>query len=564
MAPLLATGERPPTASSITYGTESTTAQDTAMVVEPLRRHLSLFALVAIGIGITVGSGLFVLCGFVAKHYAGPATSLSWLIGGVTACLSGSAYAELSARVPAAGSAYAYAFVAIGELPALLAAACLSVEYLVAPAAVARSWGSKVVIYLTATFNTTNSTGETVADWFQPSAALLGFSPLGALITTICTGILLAGVRESKMVTNVVTITKVSVVLYMVFVGFFFVTASNWEPFIPPEFGVAGVFRGATASFLGYIGYDEIACLAGEAKNPKRNLPLATMITLGSITILYTLSALSLTGMQPFNSISAVSGFPAAFRYNDATFSAQLTALGELATLPVVVLLAIMAQPRLQHALAEDGLIPAWFGVQTAEGNLWNGTVFAGGVTCLAASFIPFHLLSAMISSAVLVSLSITDTSLILLWHESPESNPILGDVIMLSYQGACLVTGLALTHFIDSTIGRIVAAIGAILMLGCVVTLVRRCPKSDVFGGRRRRYAKDSIHQEEDGYFRTPFVPYLPCVAIFVNWYLLSQLHLEGILLTLAFLGLTCVYYYTYAIHRSVGNTGVWDMPHH
>lgn len=237
-------GEEAPLVSTaaVDYGTQES-------LVQPLERHLSLFDLTAIGIGVTIGSGLFVLCGFIAEKYAGPATSISWIIAGVAAITSGCSYAELAARVPAAGSTYAFAFVAMGELPALIAAACLSIEYLMAAAAVSRSWGSKLALYLTANLHF----GNWVNDYFNPTN-FYGISIFGMSIAIIVTSILLAGVRESKIVTNVVTVTKVLVVLYMVIGGFFFLNTSNWEPFVPPQYGMAGVFRGATASFFGYIG----------------------------------------------------------------------------------------------------------------------------------------------------------------------------------------------------------------------------------------------------------------------------------------------------------------------
>lgn len=123
---------------------------------QQLERHLTLLDLIAIGVGGTVGSGLFVLTGLVARQYAGPATTLSWCLSGVTACLSGCCYAECAARISLAGSAYSFTYVALGEVFAVVAAACLSLEYIVASAAVARAWGDKAAAYLGATFAPTD------------------------------------------------------------------------------------------------------------------------------------------------------------------------------------------------------------------------------------------------------------------------------------------------------------------------------------------------------------------------------------------------------------------------
>jgi len=205
-----------------------------------LERHLSLIDLLAIGVGGTIGSGLFVLAGLVAHEYAGPSSVVSWAISGCAALLSGCCYAELSARIPLSGGAYAYAFVAMGELPAVLTAACLSLEYLAAASAVARSWGDKVVEWLTEMLGD----GHAAVNFLGSSSA--SFSPLAFLISSGTVVLLLNGVKESKKATNFFTTLKVSLVVFMVLLGFLHVQPSNWVPFVPPQFGYSGILRGAT------------------------------------------------------------------------------------------------------------------------------------------------------------------------------------------------------------------------------------------------------------------------------------------------------------------------------
>lgn len=202
-----------------------------------LERHFTLLDLLAIGIGGTIGSGLFVLAGLVAHQYAGPATVVSWVISGLSACISGACYAELSARVPLVGSAYAYSYVGMGELPAVVAGACLLLEYVAATAAVSRSWGDKCSVFFVKDVH--------VGGWLHEFLSPVGsVSPLAFLISAGITTLLLHGVQESKRVTNVFTAVKVSLVSYMIVVGFYYAKPSNWNPFIPPSLGVAGVMRG--------------------------------------------------------------------------------------------------------------------------------------------------------------------------------------------------------------------------------------------------------------------------------------------------------------------------------
>lgn len=508
--------------------------------------------LTIVGIGCTVGSGLFVLCGLVANEYAGPASSISWAIAGLAACLSGTCYAELSSRIPLAGSAYAYTFVAMGELPAVLAASCLSIEYIAAAAAVARSWGDKIVAWLHEEYG--------YLDWLVWVDNDF-CSPFGFLVSTVSVGLLLNGVKESKAVTNFFTGLKVTLVVFMNIAGACYIRPSNWQPFIPPQFGASGVLRGATGTFFGYIGYDEIAVLGGEAKNPKRDLPRAILGTIGSVTAIYVVAAVVLTGMVPYEHISSVSGFPAAFLDHDAYLLSHIAAIGEIVTLPIVVLITIMGQPRLQFALAEDGLLPPFFGDLDSTGNLANGTMISGTIMILVSTFIPFENLNDMISCAVLTALSLTDTSLVLLWHPSPESSPYLSEIMLCSFHALALFTSFVLSHFLSSKYGPLLSGLGGVAMVTLILYFLRKCPRSKIFGVSLHAHrSTQEIYEQEEGYFRTPMVPMVPCLGIFINWYLITQLEIFGIFLHLSFLGAAAVYYVVYAIRHSVGNNGGWN----
>jgi amino acid transporter len=176
-----------------------------------LQRHLSVWDLLGIGVGGTVGSGIFVLTGQIAATYAGRATWCSFALSGLAATCSGVCFAELSGRIPAAGSTYAYAYVCWGQLAAIVAAACLTLEYVVAGAAVARTWGDKVVLI----FSEDNA-DESSSSWLEPQ----GFNLPAFAISSICTLMLLMGVRESKNATNFITVVKMLLVLFMVVAGF--------------------------------------------------------------------------------------------------------------------------------------------------------------------------------------------------------------------------------------------------------------------------------------------------------------------------------------------------------
>ena len=188
----------------------------------------------------------------------------------MAACLSGVCYAELACRMPAAGSSYAYVYSSMGELPAMLAAFCLTLEYLISAAAVARSWGDKMIIWLTENIHLIENQEKNI---LNPG---YNFNPLAGLVSIASVVLMMNGVKESKAVTNFFTVTKVTLVIFMAVFGLIIMKPrENLTPFIPKQLGLAGVFRGATSSFFGFIGFDEIACMAKEAVEPQKNMPLA-------------------------------------------------------------------------------------------------------------------------------------------------------------------------------------------------------------------------------------------------------------------------------------------------
>lgn len=248
-----------------------------------MKRHLRLFDLVCIGIGSTVGSGIFIISGVVASSMAGPAGAISWAISGTSAFFSGCCYAEMAGRIPSEGSSYAYVYYTMGELPAILAALCLTFEYLVASAIIANSWGDKFIDWINIKRDVDSS--SYLIDWIMnildpPEFFHIQFNTCAFLAGTASVALLLKGVKESKVATNVFTSFKIGVVLFMVTGGFFLFQSENMNPFIPKEFGFRGVMRGATTSFFGYLGFDEVCCLGGEAINPEKNMPRAIMIVL--------------------------------------------------------------------------------------------------------------------------------------------------------------------------------------------------------------------------------------------------------------------------------------------
>ena len=509
-----------------------------------LARHLTLFDLICIGVGATIGSGVFVLCGLVAHSYAGPATFLSWGIACMAATLSGLCYAELAGRFPAAGSSYAYSFIALGELPAVLAGSCMTLEYVFSASAVARSCGDKVVEYAKA--NMDPDSNHPILNFLEPGG---GVNPFAFIISTVAIGLHLRGARESKGVTNVFSLLKVSLVIFMTAVGYSLLQPANLTPVVPQEFGISGVFRGASTLFFGYIGYDEICCVAGEAINPSRNLPRAVIASLVTVTILYMVAAVALTGMVPYEEISETSPFPDGFRYRGVEWASHLSAIGELVTLPLVVLVSIMAQPRLQYAMAHDGLLPAIFASLDSKGNLWWGTLISGVVMIIIATFVPFTYLNDLISAGILIAFSMTDASVILLRHKSPENKPLYLEKLLGAFNVLAIISGILVSYCADTFEGQCFSALFGLLLLAVGFELQKVCARSP---------SSESTPADKEG-FKTPMVPLLPLLGMAVNWYLIAHLATFSLILLAIYLVITFAIYFLYSSRHSVANTTGW-----
>lgn len=402
--------------------------------------------------------------------------------------------------------------------------------------------------------------GESVEAYLEPH----GINLMAGLVSTVSVLLLLGGIHESKQVTNFFTLTKIALVVFMTVGGMFLFQFSNIQSetisFAPS--GLSGILRGATSSFFGYLGYDEVCCIAGEALNPQRDMPRAVLWTLLIVTVLYILASISLTGMLPYDEISETSGFPAAFHDRGVSWAANISAFGEVFTLPVVVLISLMAQPRLQLAMAQDGLLPPIFAQVDETGNLKWGTALSGMGMILVATFVPFAYLDDLISVGILLAFSMTNSCLILLRCESPAHRPNFLEKHLVGLNVLCLATGLLLTHAWDLPTGRFLAFVALTATICVVVSIGKNCPKSLSFGGLNSSVqnhtggSNDGI--AEDDFFKTPFVPYLPCCGIFINWTLVSQLELSGLLLLFLYVGVTVTIYIFYC-SNTTGNSLRW-----
>jgi basic amino acid/polyamine antiporter, APA family len=317
-----------------------------------------------------------VLTGHAAADNAGPAVTLSFLLGAVASALAGLCYAEMSSTVPISGSAYTYAYATLGELIAWIIGWDLILEYAVGAIAVAIGWSGYVVSF--ARDLGLNLPARLVSSPISFDATRHGWSSTGAilnvpavLIVVMITALLVVGIRESARFNNLIVAVKLTVIaLFIVCAAPAFSTA-NWVTssnpagaFIPPNAGIgvygwSGVLRGAAVVFFAYIGFDALSTAAQEAKAPMRDMPIGILGSLAICAVLYVAVGFVLTGIVPFDRLNVPDPIAVGIDAAGLGWLGPLIKLGIIFGLTSVILVMLLAQPRIFRVMAHDGLLPA-------------------------------------------------------------------------------------------------------------------------------------------------------------------------------------------------------------
>jgi APA family basic amino acid/polyamine antiporter len=392
-----------------------------------LKRSLGAPSLVALGIGAIIGAGLFSLTGIAAGQYAGPAVVISFAIAAVGCALTGLCYSELAAMIPSAGSAYAYAYAALGEFVAWIIGWDLILEYSVGAATVAVSWSTYLASLL-------HGWGIDVPHWLAAAPTDGGVLNLPAAgIVALLSLVLVGGIGESATVNTVIVVVKVAVVLTVIGVGAFYIKGANFHPFIPPnaghfgEYGWSGILRGAGVVFFAYLGFDAVSTTAGEAKNPQRTMPVGILGSLVICTVLYVAFAVVLTGLVPYADLKGDAA-PVATAIDHTPFGwlQVVVKLGVIAGFTSVLLVGLLGQSRIVFAMAEDGMLPKVLGrLHPVRKTPWVANLtlmlLTGGLAALA----PIEALAKMTSIGTLLAFAIVCGGvLVLRWREPDRERP--------------------------------------------------------------------------------------------------------------------------------------------
>ncbi len=378
-----------------------------------LKRALGPFDLVLLGIGAIIGTGIFVLTGVGAALHAGPAVTLSFAVSAVACVFAALCYAEFASIIPVSGSAYTYAYATIGELLAWIIGWDLILEYAVCSITVAIGWSGYLV-------NLLAGMGIIIPAWMCTPP----FNVPAVVIVAIITTLLVIGIKESARFNNVIVIVKLTVILFFIIFGLFFIKPANWSPFMP--FGWTGVMTGAAIVFFAYIGFDAVSTTAEETKNPQRDLPVGIIVSLLVCTTLYIIVALVLTGIIPVMEYADNQSFlsaPIAFALNvlHQGWASGIISVGAVMGITSVLLVMMMGQPRIFFAMSRDRLFPESISkVHPRFRTPYRTTIITGIVVGLVALLIPIGTAAELANIGTLFAFAIVSASILVLRRTNP------------------------------------------------------------------------------------------------------------------------------------------------
>ncbi|GAB3301538.1 amino acid permease [Parasphingorhabdus pacifica] len=382
-----------------------------------LSRSLGLAQLTMISIGATLGTGIFVVLG-EAVPKAGPAVVLSFVLAGFTALFSALSYAELAGMIPASGSSYSYTYATMGELIAWVCGWCLVLEYGVSVAAVAVGWGQYLNELLSLTV------GVAIPEALSQPPGEGGLINIPAIaVVVLAMVLLLGGARESARANAVMVVIKIATLLLFCAVAFLAVQAKNFTPFMP--LGMAGVSAAGATLFFSYIGFDAASTAGEEARDAKRDLPRAIVLSLVVVTALYCLVALAAVGAMPWNafaSTEAVLSHVLTQATGAGVLWSVLLSVGALVAISSVVLAVMYGQTRVLFAMSRDGLVPRIFSrVDAKTGNPRANVVLVSSFVAVLASVIPLGSLANATSIGTLFAFGLVNVAVLVLRRTRPE-----------------------------------------------------------------------------------------------------------------------------------------------
>jgi len=428
-----------------------------------LNRILNRQALTSVGLGSMIGSGIFVLTGTVAAQHTGPAVTLAFLVAAIGCGLAALCYAELASMIPISGSAYSYTYATLGEGVAWFVGWNLALEYVMSGAAVAVGWSGYVVnllgefgVHLPAAL-TNAPLGKGPDHNLVATGALVNVPAV--LIVALLTWVCYVGVKQSTRVNNVMVVIKILIIVLFIAVGIKYISPQMWTPYLPQNtgtfghFGMSGVLQGAAIIFFAYIGFDQAATTAQEARNPQRDVPWGIIAALLIATTLYVLMSAVMTGMVSYTELNVAAPVAVALdAHPELKWLGLPVKIGAIVGLTSVILMSLLGQPRIFMAMSRDGLLPpAMQKVHPKYRTPHVATIVTGVVAAFFAGVFPLDVLGELISIGILLAFTAVCAGVLVLRRTQPDTPrpfrvPFAGFTAIAGVV-VCLAMTLALPH---------------------------------------------------------------------------------------------------------------------
>nr|XP_043638629.1 cationic amino acid transporter 1-like [Erigeron canadensis] len=494
-----------------------------------MRKTLNWFDLIWFGVGAVMGAGVFVLSGEAARDLAGPAVLLSYLISGFAALLSVLCYTEFAVELPVAGGSFAYLRVELGDFIAYIAAGNILFEYVVAGASVARSWTSYFATLCNHDPNDFRINVTSLADGFNH------LDPIAVGISILICAIASFSIKGSSRFNSVATIIYMTLMVFILVAGVTKANTSNFQPFAP--FGVRGVLKASSVLFFAYVGFDGVATLGEETKNPARDIPVGLVGSMMIVITIYSLLATVLCLLQPYTHIDRDAPFTIAFHAAGMNWAKYIVALGALEGMTTVLLSNIIGQARYFTHIARTHLAPPILAViHKKRGTPVNATIIMTAANCLVAFFTNLDILANLLSISTLFIFSLVAIGLLVRrFYSTGETSAadrnkliVFLSLIILSAIGLSIQWALN----VNSWVGYVImVGVWFVSTLGLQLS-VKQARNPKLWG--------------------VPMVPWLPSASVCINVFIMGSIDGASFLRFLAWTGFLLVYYFFVGLHAS------------
>ncbi|XP_009778011.1 cationic amino acid transporter 1-like [Nicotiana tabacum] len=493
-----------------------------------MKKSLNWFDLIWFGIGAVMGAGVFVLTGEATKNIAGPAVLLSYVISGISALLSVLCYTEFSVELPVAGGSFAYLRVELGDFIAFIAAGNILFEYIVSGASVARSWTSYFATLCNHKPDDFRINVSSLAEGYNH------LDPIAIVVSmVICVGASLS-MKGSSRFNSFVTIVHIIVMVFILVAGLSKANVANYSSFAP--YGARGVLKAAAMLFFAYVGFDGVATLGEEIKNPGRDIPLGLIGSMVVIITIYCLLAATLCLMQPFNQVDVDAPFTIAFQAVGMNWAKYIVAFGALKGMTTVLLANIISQARYFTHIARTHMAPPFLAaISEKTGTPVTATVIMTAANCIMAFFTSLDILANLVSIATLFVFSLVPLALLVRrYYVSGETSDADRKKLILFLVVITL-----------SSIGSGVCwAISENAWLGCIITvgvwffatlglnLMLKARKPKVWG--------------------LPLMPWIPSASVAINVFIMSSIDGASFVRFSVWTAILLVYYLLVGLHAT------------